>query len=178
MLPQEVECMVKAAAEGRHGARDRALALVMFYHGLRVSELIGLRMDDLQLDQSRLVIRRLKGSKSGLHPVNGTVLRALRRWLKERPVSGHKEVFLSERGEPLSRGTLNYLVNQWAERAYITFNVHPHMFRHACGYMLVNMPGGSRDLRLIQDYLGHVSPTHTARYTMLAQGRYEELFGM
>lgn len=177
LTEDEVKALLVGAGAGRHAVRDRAILGFLYYHAMRASELCGLRMGDLDLKAGRVYVRRCKGSLSTTQPINGPLLRAVGRWLKERPETPHKEVFINERGEPLSRFALNYLVKVWGERGGLAIPVHPHMLRHACGYALVNRPGGSKDLRLIQDYLGHRDPRHTTIYAALASERFEDLWG-
>lgn len=172
----EAEALIKAAGKTRHGDRDKLMCLLMYRHGLRVSELCGLTLTDLDLEAGRLMVRRLKGSRNANHPLSGDAIRLLRAYLRKRGSSPHRALFLSERGDPFTRQGLNYLVAQWAKLAALPFAVHPHMLRHGCGYALVNRDGGSKDIRLIQDYLGHKDPRHTVRYTELAAGRFEELW--
>lgn len=173
----EMECVFQAAGEGRWKARDRAICALLYYHGLRVSELCGLLMSDLDMDSGHLYARRLKRSRSTIHPIGSIALRALRRYLQTRPKSPFPEVFLSERGEPFSRKGIAYLTGTWGKRACIPFQVYPHMLRHSCGYALVNRPGGSKDLLLVRDYLGHKSIQSTMEYVSLAPGRFEDLWG-
>jgi site-specific recombinase XerD len=92
---------------------------------------------------------------------------------KQRGDSQLPWLFLTERGDQLTRFALNYLVRVAGERAGLGFSVHPHMLRHGCGYALANR---GYDLRLIQDYLGHRSPYHTMRYTRTAASRFEGLW--
>ena len=80
---------------------------------------------------------------------------------------------ISERDQPLTRQSVNYLVGAAAERAGLG-PVHLHMLRHACGFYLANQ---GYDLRLIQDYLGHRDPKHTVHYTRVAGSRFEGLYG-
>lgn len=102
----------------------------------------------------------MKNGKPATHYLEGDELRALRRECADGPF-----MFVTERGGPLTRSTVNKLV-EWAGRlAGIEFPVHPHMLRHACGYYLANK---GIDTRTIQDFLGHVSITHTVRYTDLS----------
>ena len=80
----QMERMLAAARKGRHGARDHLLIQMMFRHGRRVSEAIALRRDDVDLEQSRLWVSRLKGGLSVEHPIKGDELRVIRRWLAQR----------------------------------------------------------------------------------------------
>jgi integrase len=136
----EVENFLKAGRKGRHKVRNFAMLLLAFRHGLRVSELINMRMADVDLDTGRLFVRRLKGSLSTSQPLEGDEIRALRAWLRERinaPCCNSPLVFLSERG-PMTRQAFNYICAEVAKRAGLNIKVHPHMLRHSCGYALAN----------------------------------------
>lgn len=176
---QEQEMLLAASKKGRNGIRDHAMCLLLLGHGYRASELCGMLMSDLDLqygNAAQIFVRRNKGSRSRMQPVGEETLRALNRWLKMRPDnSGYDTVFLSEQMAPLHRNTLFKLVNTWGERASIAFPVHPHMLRHSCGYRIVNKPGGAKDTRALQDWLGHKNPAHTARYTALSAETFRQL---
>jgi len=175
LTESEIKRFLDAAKQGRHGARDYAMMLMAYRHGLRVSELIGLQLKDLDLETSRLFVRRKKGSLSTHQPVEGDELRAIRAWLRERQQRSDASsayLFLSERG-PMTRQSINYLVVQIGQRAELAFHVHPHMLRHSCGYYLANR---GFDTRLVQDYLGHKNIAHTVRYTRTAATRFEGLW--
>ena len=151
------------------------MLLLTYRHGLRVSELINIRMADVDLDTGRLFVRRLKGSLSTSQPLEGDEIRALRAWLRQRikaPGCNSPLVFLSERG-PMTRQAFNYICAKVGTRARLNVKVHPHMLRHSCGYALANK---GRDTRLIQDYLGHRNITHTQIYTRTAAVRFEGLW--
>jgi integrase len=168
----EIAALLDAARKGRHRARDHLLILMMYRHGLRVSELIALRLEDLNLKEARVWIPRLKNGLSVEQPIAGDELRAIRRWLASRQ-DYLPWLFISERGQPFTRQAINYIVAQAAGRAGLP-GVHPHTLRHSCGFSLANR---GHDLRLIQDYLGHRDPKHTAHYTRVAARRFDGLWG-
>ena len=171
LSPAEVSKLLDAAKTGRHGVRDYLLLLMTYRHGLRVSETIGLRRDELDLDRARLWVRRLKGGLSVEQPIAGDELRAIKRYLAMR-ADALPWLFVSERDQPLTRQGVNYLVEAAAARAGLT-GVHPHTLRHSCGFALADK---GHDLRLIQDYLGHRDPRHTVHYTRTAGRRFEGLW--
>jgi len=171
----EMHRFLEAARHGRHGVRDYLLMLMTYRHGLRVSEVVDLRLKDLDLATGRLYVRRKKGSLSTQQPLEGNEVRALRAWLREREQRGDARssyLFLSERG-PMTRQAVNYLAKEIGQRAKLRFHVHPHMLRHSTGYYLANR---GYDTRLVQDYLGHKNIMHTVRYTRTAAVRFEGLW--
>jgi type 1 fimbriae regulatory protein FimB len=175
LTENEIKKFFEAAKKGRHGIRDYCLMLMAYRHGLRVSELIDIRLQDLDLETGRIYVRRLKGSLSTHQPIEGTELRAIRAWLRQRenyPNVSSNYLFLSERGM-LTRQAINYVVEQISKRAKFIFKVNPHMLRHSTGFYLANK---GNDTRLIQDYLGHKNITHTVRYTRTAAHRFEGLW--
>ena len=133
--------------------------LTAYRHGLRVSELVDIRLKDLDLETGRMFVRRLKGSLSTHQPIEGDELRAIKAWLRERanyPNASSNYLFLSERG-PMTRQSINYLVEQNGKRAKLNFKVNQHMLRHSTGYYLANK---GCDTRLIQRI---TSDTKTSR---------------
>lgn len=108
----EMKKFLDAARKGRHSVGDFCLMLVAYRHRLRVSELIDVRLKDLDLETGRLFVRRVKGSLSTHQPVESDELRDVRAWLRERedyPNANSNYLFLSERGL-LTRQAVNYLV--------------------------------------------------------------------
>jgi type 1 fimbriae regulatory protein FimB len=172
----------KDEAHSRNPKRDYCLLLLMFRHGLRVSEACRPRLSDIDLKEKILHVRRLKNGKSTTHPLYNGEAKAVNEWLairqkmsQETPTLGSGDtLFISERRTPLSRVTVWVLFQKYAKAAGLEdLNLHPHQLRHACGYNLANR---GADTRLIQDYMGHQNIQHTVRYTQLAPGRFERLF--
>jgi type 1 fimbriae regulatory protein FimB len=171
----EVEKLLAAVKGARHEARDRCLILLMFRHGLRVSEAVGLKLSDVDLEGRSLHVKRLKRGLSTTHPLRGDELRVLKAWLTERQrmKPDGKALFVSERRQPLSRKTAWVIIRDYGEEAGLAVASHPHMLRHACGYALADQ---GADTRLIQDYLGHRNIQHTVRYTATNPARFERLW--
>ena len=164
---KEVSALLDAAKKkGRHGHRDATLILLAYRHALRVSELVALRWDQIDLSQGLLHVNRAKNGTPSTHPLRGPEIRALRRL--QRDYSG-PYVFVTERKGPLTTSAVRKIIARAGERARIGFPVHPHMLRHACGFKLAN---DGHDTRAIQHYLGHKNIQHTVRYTELAPDRF------
>jgi site-specific recombinase XerD len=162
----EVEQLRKAAAKmGAWGHRNQTMILIAFRHGLRVSELIELRWEQIDLEAKTIYVRRLKGSKNSQHTMERDEVAALRKLGPQR--SGY--VFLSERHDKLDRRTFLYIIAAAGVAAKLPFTVHPHMLRHACGFCLT---AAGHPTRVVQDWLGHRNIQHTVRYTELDPERF------
>jgi len=168
----EVERLITSAKGNRWGHRDSTMVLVAYRHGLRASELVDLRWDQVEFKTATLHIRRVKQGSPSTHPILGDELRALRRLQREQnPISTF--VFNSERGAPFSTAGFARMVERAGVEARLGFKAHPHMLRHACGYALANK---GHDTRALQAYLGHRNIQHTVRYTELSPTRFKDFW--
>jgi integrase len=168
----EVEKLIEAAKQNLQGHRDATMILLAFRHGLRASELIDLRWEQVDLDGAVLHVRRVKSGTPATHPLTGRELRALRKLQREQePKSPF--IFISQRGAPFTNRGFQAMVERAGQAAGLKLKVHPHMLRHGCGYKLAN---DGVDTRTIQAFLGHKSIQHTVRYTDLAPTRFKGLW--
>lgn len=152
--------------ETYQGKRDKAILELLYSSGLRVSELVGLDLEKMDL-QNRLVRVLGKGSKERIVPLGKKASDALVRYLEERSKKVKQDrdtqaVFLNNRGERLNVRTVQRLVDQAMNRCGLTKKISPHVLRHTFATHLLN---GGADLRSIQELLGHASLTTTQRYT-------------
>ena len=148
LTEREVERLMKAARDNRHGHRDATMVLLAYRHGL-------------------LHVARVKNGMPSVHPLTGKELRALRRLQREQEPGRY--VFMSERGAPMSPVGFRRMLERLGKAAKMAFGVHPHMLRHACGFKLANQ---GVDTRSLQHYLGHKNIQHTVRYTELSPDRF------
>lgn len=173
LFPQEVEAMIKAAKSvGRHGNRDATLILLAYRHGLRISELVALRWEQVDFSNGTIYINRLKHGISSTHPLRGKELRALRQLKRDYPNSPY--LFVSERGTVMAAATARRIISRAGTLAELPVSpVHPHMLRHACGFYLAYK---GHDTRAIQAYLGHKNIQHTVRYTEMSPHRFKDFW--
>lgn len=172
LTESEVGELRRAAKErGRYGDRDATMILLAYRHGLRVSELVSLRWDQVDLKEGLLHVNRLKRGVASVHPLRGPEIRALRKLEREgRGVY----VFMTERGAPMTAAGFRKMLARAGEVSAVSFPVHPHMLRHGCGFKLAN---DGHDTRAIQHYLGHRNIQHTVRYTEMSAGRFQGFWG-
>jgi type 1 fimbriae regulatory protein FimB/type 1 fimbriae regulatory protein FimE len=172
LTPQEMETLITTARQiGRHSYRDSTMILIAYRHGLRVSELVSLRWEQVDLRGALLHVCRRKNGVSSTHPLYGVEIRALRKLKSD--YSGSPYVFLTERNGPLTDSTFRKIVARVGERANMPFTIHPHMLRHSTGFKLANE---GHDLRAIQLYLGHKSIQNTVWYTELSSHRFKDFW--
>ena len=170
LVPAELRKLLKAAKSGRYGQRDKTLIMLTYRHGLRVSEAVSLRWDQVDLEGGTLAVNRLKRGKPSTHPLRGPELRELRQLRRDWPDSPY--LFCSERGGPMTTSNVRKMLTRLGQSIGMP-HLHPHQLRHALGYYLANK---GEDTRAIQLYLGHQNIRHTARYTELAPDRFNSFF--
>ena len=176
----DVEAILEAAgAAGTTLAlRDRALLEVLYGTGARISEAVGLDVDDLDTVDGTVLLRG-KGSKERLVPVGSYALDAVDAYLvRGRPElvaagSGTAALFLNARGGRLSRQSAWAVLVRTAERAGVTKDVSPHTLRHSFATHLLD---GGADVRVVQELLGHASVTTTQVYTLVTVDNLREVF--
>jgi type 1 fimbriae regulatory protein FimB/type 1 fimbriae regulatory protein FimE len=171
LTEQEIEELMFTARQNRNGRRDATMILLAFRHGLRASETVDLRWEQVDFSRAVLHVRRVKGGTPSVHPLSGVELRALRRLQRESVATAF--AFVSERGAPFTTAGFARMVERAAGAAGLTLKVHPHMLRHACGFALAN---AGHDTRALQAYLGHRNIQHTVRYTELAPNRFKDFW--
>ncbi|EKD3594861.1 tyrosine-type DNA invertase [Salmonella enterica] len=176
----EVSAMLAAVLDAPNPERNQCIIMMSFIHGFRVSELLSLRLSDLDLYSRIIQVSRMKNGFSTVHPLTSRELRVLRVWLRVRQTimkkSGNEDegwLFITHKGRHLSRQQGYNIINQAGRRAGLSIDAHPHMLRHACGYALAD---NGVDTRLIQDYLGHRNIRHTVRYTASSAARFEGIW--
>ena len=163
----EVEQLIDAAKANRWGHRDATMILVAYRHGLRVSELVDLRWDQIDFDHATLHVTRAKKGTPATHPIIGDEMRALRRLQREQdPKSPF--VFTSERGSPFTTAGFARLVERAGEAA----SSASRSPAHAAARLWLRAGQHRATIRApLQAYLGHRNIQHTVRYTELAPGR-------
>lgn len=172
-LPQvlsvsEMEKILSApATDEKLGLRDKAVLETLYACGLRVSELINLKLSDLFFGEE--IIRVLgKGSKERIVPIGSSAINWINEYLAkgrpllERKIKSQNYVFLNNRGSKLSRMGVWIIVDRYVREAGITKEVHPHTFRHSFATHLLE---GGADLRAVQEMLGHADISTTQIYT-------------
>jgi type 1 fimbriae regulatory protein FimB len=175
LTSREVEKLLAATKGVRNETRDRCLLLLIFRHGLRVSEALSMNLSQVDLEGRTLHVARLKKGLSTTHPLRTDECRALRLWLavREKMQPETRTLFISERHGALSRKTVWLAIRRYGKVAELEITTHPHMLRHACGFALADQ---GADTRLIQDYLGHRNIQHTVKYTATNPARFEKLW--
>jgi integrase/recombinase XerD len=173
----EVELLLGQPDEsGPHGLRDRAMLELLYATGLRVSEIIRLRPQDLNLDEGYLVCRG-KGGKERVVPVGGPAAAVVRRYLEEvRPrldKRASEAIFLTRLGRPFTRQGFWKMLAGYARRAGLSAEISPHVLRHSFATHLLER---GADLRSVQLMLGHSQITTTQIYTHVSRERLRQVY--
>ncbi len=166
---EEIDRMISTIDTGKEGGiRNVAMLETLYSCGLRVSELISLKISDLYMDEGFIRVIG-KGDKQRLVPISPRAIREIKKYMEYRCtmpiVQGHEDVlFLNRRGRGLSRVMVFYVIKEQALRANIKKNISPHTFRHSFATHLLE---GGANLRAIQAMLGHESIATTEIYMHL-----------
>ncbi|WP_091539441.1 site-specific tyrosine recombinase XerD [Modestobacter sp. DSM 44400] len=179
---ESIEALIAAAGavDGPRGLRDRALLELLYGTGARISEAVGLAVDDL--DPASAAVRLAgKGGKERIVPVGSYAVRAVEEYLvRARPAlaaAGRSRtrgaLFLNARGGALTRQSAWSILRTAAERAGLTAEVSPHTLRHSFATHLLD---GGADVRVVQELLGHASVTTTQVYTLVTVERLREVY--
>lgn len=172
LTEDEVNRLLAALKANRHGQRDWLIGLLIYRHGLRVSEACDLRWDDINLAKRTIQVRRLKGSDDSTHYLERDEVAGLKRLQREQgPKSAY--VFVNERAQPFGRMGIGRMIERAGETAELPFPTHAHMLRHSTGYALA---GKGMDTRRLQHFLGHASITNTVRYTAMSPEPFKDIW--
>ncbi|MEO6822687.1 MAG: site-specific tyrosine recombinase XerD [Candidatus Nanopelagicales bacterium] len=177
---EEVEAILVAASRDQSPAalRDRAMLELIYATGARISEAVGLDVDDVDPETSSVLLQG-KGGKQRMVPVGSLALTALAAYrVRGRPAlaakgKGNAALFLNFRGGRLTRQGAWTVLRQAAERAGVTSAVSPHTLRHSFATHLLD---GGADVRVVQELLGHASVTTTQIYTLVTVDRLREVY--
>ncbi|MCB5190224.1 tyrosine recombinase XerC [Methylobacillus arboreus] len=158
--------LVEMEGEDTLSIRDKAILELFYSSGLRLSEVTGLNLADLNLPEGTVTVTG-KGNKTRIVPMGSHAIKAMQNWLAVRqPASSGDQqvVFLNRAGTRISGRSIQYRIKQWALKQGISSNVHPHMLRHSFASHVLQSSG---DLRAVQEMLGHANISTTQVYTHL-----------
>jgi site-specific recombinase XerD len=171
----ETDKLLAALKRNRHGHRDWLIGLVIYRHGLRMSEACDLRWDDIDLPKRTIIVRRLKASTDSVHYLERDEVNGLTLLHRQQQSNGIKAayVFINERGQPFGRMGIGRMIERAGETAGLPFPVHVHMLRHSTGYALA---ARGMDTRRLQHFPGHASITNTLRYTAMSPEPFKDIW--
>lgn len=176
----DVERLLELPSTDELGRRDRAILEVLYGAGMRISELVNLDVDDVDLDEGSVLIRGGKGGKSRRVPVGraaraaaANYLTTVRPSLAARSAAGAAGLFLNARGGRLSRQGCWKILRRYAEMAGLEDRVSPHTLRHS---FATHMLDAGADIRVVQDLLGHASLATTQVYTLVSDTKLREVY--
>ena len=172
MSEDEVECLLSSPKTSiKIERRDKAMIEILYATGMRISELVNLKLTDIDFNRSVLKVFG-KGSKERLVPYGEKAAEALRIYLEDRKKLDSKDVFLSNRGTRITRGAFWQRIKIYIKRENLKSSISPHTLRHAFATHLLNR---GADLRSVQILLGHSDLSTTQIYTHIAKKRLGEI---
>ena len=172
MSEDEVECLLGSPRSSiKIERRDKAMIEILYATGMRISELVNLKLTDIDFNRSVLKVFG-KGSKERLVPYGEKAAEALRIYLEDRKKLDSKDVFLSNRGTRITRGAFWQRIKIYIKRENLKSSISPHTLRHAFATHLLNR---GADLRSVQLLLGHSDLSTTQIYTHIAKQRLSEM---
>ena len=172
MSEDEVECLLGSPKSSiKIERRDKAMIEILYATGMRISELVNLKLTDIDFNRSVLKVFG-KGSKERLVPYGEKAAEALRIYLEDRKKLDSKDVFLSNRGTRITRGAFWQRIKIYIKRENLKSSISPHTLRHAFATHLLNR---GADLRSVQILLGHSDLSTTQIYTHIAKKRLGEI---
>lgn len=177
LTEEEVEMLLEQPELTKpQGIRDRAILEVLYGCGLRVSELVSLRLEDVRLNQGFLVCRG-KGSKERIVPMGRKAVQAVKNYLQNvRPIfdkEGSPVLFLTRRSKAFTRQGVWKILRTYGQKAGLSEKLHPHILRHSFATHLLEH---GADLRSVQMLLGHSQITTTQIYTHVSRERLKQVY--
>jgi integrase/recombinase XerD len=178
---ENIDTFLKVTRVDKFATRDKALLELLYATGGRVSEIVNLRVDDLQSTENYTAVRLTgKGGKQRVVPVGKFAQQAIQDYLERSrndfvKVSSNKYLFLNGRGGALTRQSAWNIVTAQAKAAGITEEISPHSLRHSFATHLLD---GGADIRVVQELLGHSSVTTTQIYTLITIDKLRESYAM
>jgi len=177
--PEDIEALLAAPAaeKGARGIRDKALLELLYATGMRVTEVVSLEVDDVNLASS--TVRCIgKGAKERIIPLYSKAVRALEEYLEKGRLSlikdsEEKALFVNHRGERLTRQGLWLIIKRYVKQVGISDLVTPHTLRHSFATHMLN---GGADLRNVQKLLGHANISTTQVYTQVSNKHLREVY--
>lgn len=166
LSPEQAVQLVDIQGDDVLALRDHAMCELFYSSGLRLAELVGLDIGDLDLTDATVVVTG-KGSKTRVVPVGSHAIKAISSWLNVRSTLAHPEekaMFVSRRGGRMTPRAVEYRLKTWSLLQGVASNVHPHTLRHSFASHLLQSSG---DLRAVQEMLGHANISTTQIYTHL-----------
>ncbi len=166
LTPDETAQLLDIKSKEKFSARDRAIFETFYSSGLRLSELVMVTTDSLDLQAGTVRVVG-KGNKTRIVPLGKKAIEAINDWLEHKlsiNIPETEYVFTNEKGMPISPRTLQHRLSVWAKKQGLPQNVHPHMLRHSFASHVLQSSG---DLRAVQEMLGHASISTTQIYTHL-----------